>query len=796
MSGERTKHLRTEHALRESERVMRVVLEAALDCFVSIDREGCIVEFNRAAERTFGYRRDQVLGEQMAELIVPPQLRRRHHRGFARHLATGKRRLLDKRIEITAVRASGEEFPVEMVIVDTGAAEGTAFVAYLRDITERKRVEQELRDSEARLSAFMTNAPVGMYVKDRDGRYVMLNPEMERVFGRPREEVIGRTVCDLFTPAEGHLITGYDRELLETGLPSVHEEYLPDLDAYAWSLVIRFPILDASGAISHIGGFDVDITRRKAAEAALQASGERFRALTEAHPVPVVVARLEDAKIVYASPPIAALMGISLEAFARGNTSSYYADPTDRDRMLEQIHRQGSLRDYEVRLRRPDGTVFWAALNSKLISFEGQPAIISGITDLTERKRAEAEIVQQREALYQSEKMSALGSLLAGVAHELNNPLSVVLLHAHLLEETAAAPDARRRAEKIRRAADSCARIVQTFLAMARRRPPERSLIELNDVVRSSLELTAYGLRSTGIEVTLDLDPDLPPLWADGGQINQVLVNLFVNAQQALADAPPPRRLTVATHFEAAATMARLRVIDNGPGVPSKIRKRIFEPFFTTKAVGVGTGIGLSVCQGIVRSHGGAIAIGSAKGGGAAFTVDLPIAVLDADGVSASRPPIVDLDPLAILVVDDEPEILALLVEILAADGHRVECAEHGAAALRQLETHPYDLILSDIRMPVLDGPGLYRALEARWPELLDRIAFLTGDTLGPGASRFLAETGVPCIEKPLTRDSLLALVARVVEGARPRPGGGPARPRRRRPRRAPAQAELSGTNI
>jgi PAS domain S-box-containing protein len=783
-----------EEALRESERLKQAALEAALDCFISIDRDGRIVEFNPAAERTFGYRRCDVIGARMVDLIVPPKLRAAHARGFARYLATGRSRVLGKRLELSAVRASGEEFPVELVIVVSTAGKRVAFVAYLRDLTAQKRAEAELRASEARLAGFMTNAPVGMYVKDSAGRYVMLNPEIEKVFGRPRHEILGRTAQELFPPAEGAMIGAYDREILETGLPSVHEEHLPGLEAYAWTLVIRFPIHDAVGRITHIAGFDVDITERKATEAALQASEQRFRALTEAHPVPVVVACLDDGKVLYASPPVAALLRTSLDDFLRAGMLPFYVDPDDRARSIAKLRRDGALNGHEVRLRRGDGTEFWAALTSKLITFEGQPAMVSGITDLTERKRAEAEIARQREALYQSEKMSALGSLLAGIAHELNNPLAVVVLQAHLLEEATADANTRRRASKIRLAADSCARIVRTFLAMVRKRPPERSLIDLADVVRSSVELMSYALRTTDIEVALGLDPDLPPLWADASQISQVLVNLIVNAQQALSEAPRPRRLRIETRFDAAAALARLVLADNGPGVAADLRARIFEPFFTTKPAGLGTGIGLSVCEGIVKSHGGRIAVDEAPGGGAAFAVELPIAQLGPDGIRAAYPPIVDLDPLAILVVDDEPEFVTLLSEILVADGHRVDPAANGEKALQQLEAGSYDLILSDIRMPELDGPSFYRQLQARWPEMLDRIAFVTGDALGPAASRFLAESGVPCLEKPFTRESVFELIARVTGSARPRasapPDPGP------RSDEAPTQPSPSGTNM
>ena len=206
-----------------------------------------------------------------------------------------------------------------------------------------------------------------------------------------------------------------------------------------------------------------------------------------------MVARLDDAKVLYASPPVVALIRTSFDDFLRAGMLPFYVDPDDRARSIAKLRRDGALNGHEVRLRRGDGTEFWAARTSKLITFEGQPAMVSGITDLTERNRAEAEIARQREALYQSEKMSALGSLLAGIAHELNNPLSVVVPQAHLLEETTADANARRRAGKIRLAADNCARIVRAFLAMARKRPPERSLIELADVVRSSIELTSYA---------------------------------------------------------------------------------------------------------------------------------------------------------------------------------------------------------------------------------------------------------------------------------------------------------------
>ena len=218
--------------------------------------------------------------------------------------------------------------------------------------------------------------------------------------------------------------------------------------------------------------------------------------------------------------------------------------------------------------------------------------------------------------------MSALGSLLAGVAHELNNPLSVVVGHASLLEDFAPDGAIRERALKIRTAADRCARIVRTFLAMARSKPRQRTAVQLNDTIGEALEIVAYGLRTADVEVVRVLAPDLPPVWADGDQLHQVFANLFVNAQQALQSVPPPRRLTVTSGFDADAVW--VEVADNGPGVPADIAHRIFEPFFTTKPQGIGTGVGLSVCHGIVAAHDGEIRLEARPQQGATFVVRLP----------------------------------------------------------------------------------------------------------------------------------------------------------------------------
>ncbi len=375
-------------------------------------------------------------------------------------------------------------------------------------------------------------------------------------------------------------------------------------------------------------------------------------------------------------------------------------------------------------------------------------------TDITNRKRME-------QALYQSEKLSALGSLLAGVAHELNNPLSVVVGRSIMLEDTLGDSPAGKSIVKIRAAAERCARIVKTFLAMARQQETTRVPVSPAQVIESALDLTAYRLREDGVEVVLNLDPELPGIHADPDQLVQVFTNLIVNARQAMATVDGPKRLTVTSSHDRGANAVRIAVADTGPGVPEALQSRIFEPFFTTKTVGEGIGLGLSLSHNIVRAHGGTIGVEPAPGGGSVFTVMLPIGAGDGPTPPEDGPGEAAAEPSGcILIVDDALDVAELLGDILSGAGHRIETAESGRAALEKLEVADFDLIFCDLRMPDLDGPGLYAELEESRPALAARMIFITGDSLSEGAKRFLETCGRPFIEKPFIPDEIRRLTA------------------------------------
>jgi PAS domain S-box-containing protein len=748
----------------------RAIVEVALDCVIVMDEQGACREFNPAAERVFGHPRKAVIGRQLGEVIVPPHLRAAHAAGLARLLATGESRMVGRRIETVGLRSDGSTFPVELAIVAASAGGERLFVAYLRDLTERVRAAEALQASEARLAAFTQHAPLGMYLKDLDGRYVMLNPEMEKVLGRPAGEMLGKEPAAAFGPEEVAMIRAYDGQVVETGRPTRHEEHLPGLDAYEWSMVIRFPVKDAAGIITHVGGFDVDITAQKRAQALLEASEQRFRAVVEDQ-TELICRHSPDLRLTFSNAAHARIFGKRPEELLGQHMLEDASIPEHIRPLLraelEALTPENPIVRGENEKVLPDGEVRWYEwLNRALFDADGRLTGYQSVgRDTTERRRAEEEIARQREALHQQEKLSALGSLLAGVAHELNNPLAVIIARAVMLEEDVREPALAVSVARLRTAAERCAKIVKTFLAMARQKPRERRPVQLEAVIEAGLDMLSYGLRADGVEVTRDMAPDLPAVSADEDQLHQVFLNLLVNAQQALREAPPPRRILVTATREAG--LVRVDVADTGPGVPAALRARIFEPFFTTKPVGSGTGLGLSVCHGIITAYDGTIEAGLRPGGGALFTVRLPAAP---EGATPAAPaPAADAGPppARILVVDDEPEVLAAVEEVLGRDGHVVELASGGREALRLLEDRAFDLVISDLRMPEGDGRELHRELASRHPDLARRMLFFTGDTLGVAASELADVDRDALIEKPVEPAALRRAVRRRLDEAR-----------------------------
>ena len=665
--------------------------------------------------------------------------------------------VLDRRIQLTnatgdpfwaSVSARYIEFRGDLVVVST-----------ISDLTGRVKAERDLERANELLSDAIESLAEGFALFDKNRRLVMCNSRYLDM-NEPTKELLRAGV-----KWDDILAAGVDRgqfpDALNRSKDWIKERMggiLGHERAYEfqqsdgrWYSALSSPTREGGFVVTR-----VDITKRIQMESAQRDADKLVRQVLEASPVMILMNEFESGEIIYRSPATKSLFGEPESAL------SFYADPADRKTYLQHLRRHGSVDNFKYLARRSSNETFWASVSGRVIEFQGRRVIVSHTRDLSEQLAIEKELERQREIVHQSEKMSALGELLAGVAHELNNPLSVVVGQTLLLKETAETPAVRTRAEKIATAADRCSRIVRTFLAMARQKPARTESISINEVLESALEVTGYAIRSSDIDLSLRLAKDLPAVWGDPDQLSQVFSNLLINAQQVLTGFEGRRKITVTTRHDRNAGSVIVKIADSGPGMSEDIRSRIFEPFFTTKEVGSGTGIGLAFCHRIIAAHEGAIRAQSDPGKGASFFIRLPVPDKSAMAVSANTKPSGTGISVNVLVVEDEQDVAGLMAEILRRDGHIVTCVENGKAALREVSRQHFDVVLSDLNMPDFDGGSLFDVLSSDYPHIVEHTAFVTGDTMGRKARATLERSGRPYLEKPIRPGELRELVAQL----------------------------------
>jgi signal transduction histidine kinase/FixJ family two-component response regulator len=360
--------------------------------------------------------------------------------------------------------------------------------------------------------------------------------------------------------------------------------------------------------------------------------------------------------------------------------------------------------------------------------------------------------------LLQTEKMAALGQLVSGIAHELNNPLTTIMGYGQLLLGHGLTPPQLAEARKVFQEAERARRIVKNLLYFARENRPERTRVNLNEIVERTLALRSYELRVENIVIECDLAPNLPETMADAHQLQQVILNLLANAEQALLEDRGQGHVWIRTH-RMGGNRISLEVSDDGPGIPKEVGSRIFDPFFTTKPSDVGTGLGLSIVYGIVHQHGGEVTFESQSGAGARFIVELPLVAVQPRDPKTNRTLGVEREPSItrgrILVVEDEPTVAQLMVDVLREEGHQVEAVLDSQEGLTLLSRGRYDLVLCDLRMPRLDGPAFYDTLVRTGTAERQRIIFVTGDTLAPRTLEFLETNKLPYLSKPFLVEEL-----------------------------------------
>ncbi|HEX5068914.1 MAG TPA: ATP-binding protein [Vicinamibacterales bacterium] len=430
-----------------------------------------------------------------------------------------------------------------------------------------------------------------------------------------------------------------------------------------------------------------------------------------------------------------------------------FLDDQAREEFLRKLGQNGQVEAYLLRLRRAGGSAFWVEVTAHARP-EGPGdnlRIEAVIRDVTERKKLQDQARDMYQQLVQAEKLASLGQTMSGVAHELNNPLATILACAERLAGRQLDDTTRRDLDAIHNAADRAARIVRNLQTFARKRHTTRTTVELNQVVRETLALRAYEQRSANVVIVQALAAGLPPIFADPHQIQQILLNLIINAEQSMLSAHGRGTLVLRSWHEPERDAVILEVKDDGSGMTEDVQAKVFDPFFTTKAVGKGTGLGLTVAYAIAQEHGGRLSVKSGTGRGASFFLELPVS-----GATVRAPESVPTGPLPpvpsgarALVIEDEHALGDAVAASLTDEGFTVDRAENGEEGLARLAERRYDVIVCDLKMPKVDGPALFADVSERIPDVRKRLIFVTGDVAGTEAERFLEDSGCRWIPKP-----------------------------------------------
>lgn len=758
-TAEITERKQAEEELQQSEERFRTLFEQSVAGVLIHDDQGSILQVNQRFCESLGYTREELLGMQVFEVEV----------------GTGPEEMLDawaqmrpgapQMIPGVQRRKDGNTFPVEAWIRRIELQGQSLILAEAHDVTERKQAETKLAAAEAHYRRLVESAPQAIYALDVEGRFIELNPAGERLLERSAEEVMGTHFSTVIAPADLEVAhDGFDRVISGEEYSIEFEERIRRPSGEERLLLVTETAIQDGGAIIGTHGIARDITEEREQQ-------ERMRLLTsalEGLKEGVSVARF-DGQLIYANSTHTRLLGYDRSSGELPNSTRFIPDQEEAHRQEEIFRAVAEHGTWTGRVRRrrlSDGQIIPLEMITGRVDQEGGESVLFSIArDISE------EILKEQQ-LRRVERLASVGTLIGGVAHELNNPLHAIRNFAELLLMEERNGEDREALEIMKREADRAAKVVSDLRLIARETQEEktqRAPVDLNDVMRHVLKLRRYSLDTGNVEIREDLAADLPPVLANRGEIEQVVLNLVVNAEQAMQGQQGDRRLILRTRHSSRG--AAIHVVDSGPGIPSRHLERIFDPFFTTKSPGEGTGLGLSLVHGIVTEHEGDIHVDSEVGKGTAFRIDLPCAPSEREPIHEQSLPLAPSRTLRILVVDDEDAVRRVSVRSLERIGHQVDAAEDGGHALRLLEQKEYDVILSDLRMPGLGGEDLFRRLKEGGQGLDRRLIFITGDVASPHAARVVAETNVPVLVKPVRLEDLIGAVERVA-GERDRGSG------------------------
>ena len=685
------------------------------------------------------------------------------------------------------------------------------------EITERKRAEEAAQESEELYRTLVDNSVLGLGIYSPGETLVVGNQRLSQIIGYTKDEYESPEFdfMDLFLTEDQQLIADNTRKRLSgDDVPRYEVRLITKDKTVKW-----VEIHNVSVKYRGWGAIQVqllDVTERKQAEQKQRRLVEENAAMAEIGriisssldinevyqvfadqvltlipfdqlEITVIDQEHEKDEVAYSTAPTAGASGVGelfqLEGSITGKLASSHIGIIVQGMTEDQVAatypclkssiRAGYCSWLVVPLINRDeaiGALFLASSTAQ--AFKAQDLNLAErighqIAGAVANARLYSERIRTEERIRDAGRLASIGELAAGVAHEINNPLTSVLGFSQLLMAEDLPTEVRADLQKVYSNAQRAAKIVQNLLSFATKRDFRKEYLNVAPILERALEIKSYDLTTSNVRVTQELSPDLLPTMVDEHQLIQVVLNLLTNAEQALRVSN--RKGQVLVRATSSETMIKISILDDGPGIPPKLLRKVFEPFFTTRGVGEGTGLGLSICYGIVLQHDGNMWAESVPGEGATFHIELPIVGPEVGG---------DLQPPGhrpqqnagatkhLLVVDDEPHIRDLLVRSLDLEKYTVDLAKEGLEAWRKLEARRYDCILLDLKMPGMSGQELFQHIEASDRELAKRVIFITGDTISPITRNFLSATENLVLSKPLDIELLGRQVGELLLGA------------------------------
>lgn len=750
---------RAQEALREREQLFRAVFAGVDDGILLLDSEGTFVDANPAACALFGVDKSEVVGRRTENFLAP---RYADDPERQENIFDARRRgQLRVALPSGAVR--------ELEYCSTPNILPGLHLATLRDVTALNRARNDLLASEQKYRRIVDTAREGIWVIDEQARTTFVNRALEEMLGRPGE-MLGHSVFE-FIDDEDRSRTEQSLERRRRGIAERQDQkYLHKDGSAVWVLVEASPMLDDAG--NYVGALAMvtNVTDRKRAEEALRASEERYRLLFDNSPLPIWLTDAQWLHFLTVNRAALQLFGYSKSEFLSLNVSDLLPDG-EASRLGEAVAKAGgAVCDANVRLLKKNGAVADIALTSQAFLLDSRPAALVIAQDMTDRNRLETQLAQAR-------KMEAIGILAGGVAHDFNNLLSIMITYTTFaLDALAESDPLRADIEQVAKAGDRAVALTRQLLAFSRQQILEPVVLDLNATV-TEIEPMLRRLIGENIDLAVVQEPALGSVSADPGQLEQVIMNLVVNARDAM---PMGGTLTIETANVHVARVegswgtglepgqhVLLSVADTGSGIDDLTRERIFEPFFTTKGVGKGTGLGLSTVLGIVQQSGGHLEVKSELGKGARFEVYLPrVDKAVTPVVRATERPALAGGDETVLVVEDDEQVRNLTRAILRRHGYEVLVASNGGEAFLIAEQFPGEihLLLTDVVMPRMNGRQLAERLTVTRPSM--KVLFMTGYTNDAVVRQGVSDADMALLQKPITPDALARRVRSVLDAA------------------------------